>query len=127
GEPCGPPLRLRLHAGLARRARRAPAQAPAAAAGRRLINVGGAAPLPLTEEGYAPLGLPWPTPPTGHAPRSPSEFPIGGPRRASSPREPAQPAHGDDAERRSEREGRERPRPPGPTDERGNQPDRRRR
>src|SRR5437870_13045167 len=47
---------------------------------------GGAAPLPLTEEGYAPLGLPWPTPPTCRARRSPSEFPIGGPRLASSPR-----------------------------------------
>src|SRR5438034_8079549 len=69
-----------------------------------------------------------PTPPTGHARRSPPpSFLSAAPGELRRLGEPAQPAHGDDAERRSEREGRERPRPPGPTDERGNQPDRRHR
>src|SRR5439155_1362111 len=80
----GPPLRLRLHAGLARRARRAPAQAPAAAAGRRLATRRGASPpfrnLPPGPVAPAEAGARAAVNPT------PSEFPIGGPRRASSPR-----------------------------------------
>src|SRR5207253_4969178 len=84
GEPCGPPLRLRVHAGLARRARRAPAQAPAAAAGRRLTTRRGASPpfrnLPPDRLRRRKPAL------ERRLTRPPSELSIGGPRRASWPR-----------------------------------------